>query len=110
MPEIDIGNQGIMIKCTPSKLYLNLLKTSNNKNDGINGGINGGINIIKTDSDIEIEILDLIKITSNITQVDLSVKLNVPLRRIQRCIANLKEKHILERRGSNKKGHWIINE
>lgn len=105
MPEIEITGEGIMIKCFPSKIYLNLLTKSLELNmEDKNGGLNGG----KSDSDIEKDILNFITLIPNITQLQLSTKLGVPLRTIQRCISNLKEQKAIERYGSKKKGYWVI--
>ena len=38
----------------------------------------------------------------------LSEKLNIPFRSVQRYISNLREKGFIERFGTNKSGHWKI--
>ena len=49
-----------------------------------------------------------LKINPNITQVELSNKLNVSRRTISTLLANLKEKGKIERVGSDRKGYWKI--
>lgn len=67
-------------------------------------------NITENCTDNEIKLLELLKINPNITQVELSNKLNVSRRTISTLLANLKEKSKIERVGSDRKGYWkIIN-
>jgi len=65
-------------------------------------------NITENCTDNEIELLELLKINPNITQVELSNKLNVSRRTISTLLANLKEKKKIERVGSDRKGYWKI--
>lgn len=65
-------------------------------------------NITENCTDNEIKLLELLKINPNITQVELSNKLNVSRRTISTLLANLKEKKKIERVGSDRKGYWKI--
>ena len=47
-------------------------------------------------------------INPNITQVELSYKLNLSRRTISTLLANLKKKGKIERVGSDRKGYWKI--
>ena len=53
-------------------------------------------NFTENCTDNEIKLLELLKINSNITQVELSNKLNVSRRTISTLLANLKEKKKLK--------------
>ena len=59
-------------------------------------------------TDNEMKLLELLKVNSNITQVELSNKLNVSRRTISTLFANLKEKGKIERVGLDRKGYWNI--
>ena len=89
-----------MIKCSPSKSYVNLL--TNNDINYINGGINGGIN------EVQKRILSIISKNPYITQKDISLLLEISLRTVERNVANLREKNKIRRIGSNKNGYWEI--
>lgn len=103
MPEIEINNDGIMIKCTPSKSYLKLLNEIT---------INDTINISSTCylTDTERIVLNILFKRANITQSELANESNNTLITIKRTLLSLKKKHIIERHGANKNGYWIINE
>lgn len=77
--------------------------TQNEKNNSASGTENG------TQIDTENLILDILKRTPDITQKDLSEKTNISLRTVKRIIQQLKEKGIIERVGSDRKGYWKIN-
>lgn len=59
-------------------------------------------------TDNEIKLLELLKINPNITQVELSKKLNVSRRTISTLLSHLKERGKIERVGSDRKGYWKI--
>ena len=63
-------------------------------------------NITENCTDNEMKILELLKINSNTTQVELSNNLNVSRRTISTLLSNLKEKEKIERVGSDRKGYW----
>ena len=65
-------------------------------------------NFTESCTDNEIKLLELLKINPNITQVELSNKLNVSRRTISTLLANLKEKGKIERVGSDRKGYWKV--
>ncbi len=77
--------------------------TGENKNNSANGTENG------TQIDTEKLILNLLEKTPDITQRELSEKTNTSLRTVKRIIQQLKEKDIIERVGSDRKGYWKIN-
>ena len=72
----------------------------------INGTINGIIN--GTINENEKIIYTLMKENHKITVTEIIEKTNIPRRTINRIIASLKEKEMIDREGSNKGGHWKI--
>ena len=79
-------------------------------NGTINGIINGTINgiINGTINENEKIIYTLMKENHKITVTEIIEKTNIPRRTINRIIASLKEKEMIDREGSNKGGHWKI--
>lgn len=77
------------------------------RNDGISGGTNVGINDGLTD--IDRQIINLVVKNCRITVRDVAAELNISLRQAERRFATLKANGIIERKGSNKNGQWIIN-
>ncbi len=73
-----------------------------NKNVGINVGINVGLN--KTEKTI----LGLLLVNPDETADDLSVKVGVTKRTIERSLASLREKGRIERIGSKKSGSRVV--
>lgn len=65
-------------------------------------------NFTENCTDNEMKLLELLKINPNMTQVELSDKLNVSRRTISTLLAKLKEKSIIKRIGSDRKGYWKI--
>lgn len=65
-------------------------------------------NFTENCTDNEIKLLGLLKINPNITQVELSNKLNVSRRTISTLLSHLKERGKIERVGSDRKGYWKI--
>ena len=78
------------------------------KNVQINVHKNVQINDYEKLSKIEKLILEIILENPEITQVNIATKLYKAPKTIQRGIASLKEKGIIERIGSNKKGYWKV--
>ena len=80
-------------------------------NGGISGGINGGLNDGTNGglTDIERQIINLIAKNSRMTVRDVATELSISLRQAERHFATLKANGIIERKGSNKNGQWIIN-
>lgn len=65
-------------------------------------------NFTENFTDNEINLLELLKINPNITQVELSNKLSVSRRTISTLLAHLKERGKIERVGSDRKGYWKL--
>ena len=57
----------------------------------------------------EKKILDYIRNKPNITQAELSSNLGISTRAVRKNIKNLKDRKIIERVGSDRKGYWKIN-
>ena len=72
--------------------------------EGINAGINEGIKITQLDHSI----LNLIKQSKFITNVQMAEKLNKATSTIERRIKVLKDNNIIHRIGAKKNGHWKI--
>ncbi len=87
-----------MVKCNPSKIYMDLLGEMKGKNVQIN-------NYDKL-TKIEKQILDIILENPEITQVTIASMLEMTPKTVQRGISKLKENKIIERVGSSKKGYW----
>jgi len=101
--KFEIRKNGFMVifyRKTDEEL-LNL--TGENKNNSANDTENG------TQIDTKKLILNLLEKTPDITQKELSEKTNISLRTVKRIIQQLKEKDIIERIGSDRKGYWKIN-
>jgi len=109
IPEIEIKTSGVMVKCNPSKIYMDLLNEMKGKNVHKNVHKNVQINNYKKLTKIEKNILDIISENPEITQVHIANKLKTTTKTVQRGIKTLKENGIMERVGSNKKGYWRIN-
>lgn len=108
IPEIEIKTSGVMVKCNPSEIYMDLLNEMKGKNVQINVHKNVQINDYANLTKIEKQILDMILGNPQITQINMADRLNTTPKTVQRGIATLKEKGIIERIGSNKKGYWEI--
>ena len=91
---------GVMIECKPSKKYIELLKAVKSKNVPIN--------VHKNFGKIESNILEIILECPEITQANIASILKITPKTVQRGISRLKEKEIIKRVGSNKKGYWEI--
>ena len=59
-------------------------------------------------NDIERQVLDMLRGDSSLSAAALAEKLEMSARQIQRILASLKEKQIIERIGSNKTGSWLV--
>lgn len=104
LPEVEIKSSGVMVKCVPSKVYMELLGKMKSKNEPINDPINDPINMTET----EIKIIELIRQNSQITRIELANTLKINESTVKRNINKLKNKGILKRIGANKNGHWEI--
>jgi len=67
-------------------------------------GVNASVNL----TDLQNNILELIKKNQNITYDELSSKLNTHRTTIMRNISKLKKLNLLKRIGSDKSGHWEV--
>lgn len=116
IPEIKIKKSGVMVKCNPSKIYINLLddiKSENvrenvRKNVRKNVHKNFEINNAEHLTKVEKQILKIIVENPEITQVNIAIKIKTTPKTVQRRIATLKEKNIIERVGSKRKGYWKL--
>ena len=108
IPEIEIKTSGVMVKCNASPIYMDLLEEMRGENVQINVHKNVQINNYEKLTKIEKEIFEIIIENPEITQVNIASKLWITPKTVQRGIATLKTKGIIERVGSNKKGYWKI--
>lgn len=104
LPEVEIKNSGVMVKCVPSKVYMELLDKMKGKNDPVNDLVNDPVNL----DEIERKILEIIKDNASITRKELSRLLDLSEATIKRKLSNLKQHNVIERVGSDKKGSWRI--
>lgn len=76
------------------------------RNDYLSGEINGEINgeISKNEE----KVLDTLRNNNKLTKQGLIESTNLSSRTIDRVLANLKSKGLLERQGSNKTGYWKV--
>lgn len=112
LPEVEIKNSGVMVKCVPSKVYMELLDKMKGKNDPVNDSVNDPANDPVNDpvnlDEIEIKMLEIIKDNASITRKELSKLLDLSEATIKRKLSNLKQHNVIERVGSDKKGSWRI--
>ena len=73
-------------------------------NDVINGAINGALN------ENEKIIYGAMKANPQITIAEIVQKARISRRTVERIIARLKEKELIERSGANKGGYWKVSE
>ena len=104
LPEVEIKSSGVMVKCVPSKVYMELLDKMKGKNDPVNDPVNAPVNL----DEIERKILEIIKDNASITRKELSRLLDLSEATIKRKLSNLKQHNVIERLGSDKKGSWRI--
>ena len=75
----------------------------------INGAINDVINgELKKLTDNELRILDCMRMDSSITKKSIVEKTEIASRTVDRAIADLIQRQIIERQGSRKTGRWIV--
>lgn len=104
LPKVEIKSSGVMVKCVPSKVYMELLDKMKGKNDPVNDPVNAPVNL----DEIERKILEIIKDNASITRKELSRLLDLSEATIKRKLSNLKQHNVIERLGSDKKGSWRI--
>ena len=80
-----------------------LSKTKNSRNIGENNGKNG-------ENSDENKVLEIIRITPNITQPQIAAQTNFSTRKVNRIISSLRGKEKITRIGRTKGGHWEIND
>lgn len=106
LPEYSVSDNGVIVT----------LYNRNYKNVGNNVGNNAGNNVIKKDTkkksaqDRRQNILGLMIDDSKITIPQLSKKLNVSAKTIERDIEKLKEENKIYRQGNSRDGTWIVLE
>ena len=59
-------------------------------------------------SDIEIRIVDAMRENSKITQSQLAARLGIDVNTIKYYVRNLSRDKVIERRGNNRSGEWVI--
>ncbi|MDR1130631.1 MAG: winged helix-turn-helix transcriptional regulator, partial [Prevotellaceae bacterium] len=69
-----------------------------------NAGVNAGVKLSKTQE----KIIALFKKDNTVSQSDIAKKLKINKTTVYRNIEKLKQLEILERKGSDKTGIWII--
>lgn len=82
----------------------------NKKNEGVSEGVNGPINELASEplNGNEIHIISLLKINPGMNREDIAVSLNRGITSVKRYISSLKEKNLIEYRGSRKTGGYYI--
>lgn len=108
LPKVEIKSSGVMVKCIPSNVYMELLGKIKSKNEPVNDPVNEPVNNPVKLEEVERKILEEFEINSNVTRKELAKLLNLSEATIKRKIANLKKNKIIERVGSDKNGHWKI--
>lgn len=63
-----------------------------------------------TISENDTKVLDLIRENPSITQAELKERMQISIVTVKRLMADLQRRGMIERQGSNRKGHWIILE
>lgn len=108
LPRVEIKSSGVMVKCVPSKVYMELLNKMKDKNVPDDVSQNVPDNVSQNLKEIEEEIMKNITDNPYITQQQMADKLKVNRKTIQRGLNSLKGKNIIERIGSDRKGFWKI--
>ncbi|MEW6181643.1 MAG: RNA-binding domain-containing protein [Bacillota bacterium] len=90
-----------------NKDKINSKDTIQNKplNVGLNDGINVGLNGLKGTQE---SVLGIIRNHPRITEKEVAEQLGVKSRTIERIIKELREKGLIERKGSKKAGYWEV--
>ena len=91
------GNNNIQFKENDVFLTIIPLKPIPD-NEGLNEGLN----------EVELKILQSIRATPGINMLNISKKLGIPYKTIERHIRNLTRKNFIERQGSKKTGGYVI--
>ncbi len=112
LPNIDINNDGIMIKCTPSKKYMEVLNQMNGNKNNFTDDFTDNFTDDFTDkfTNVENKILELVRNEPTISQSKLARSIGVSKKTITVNMNNLQKKQVLKRVGNNKSGYWEIKE
>lgn len=91
------------------------VKLKHNSNADIHVGIDVGdvgnvSNVSNRINDNEVLLIELIRQNSKITAKEIAETLKLSKRQCERIIADLKNRGILSRKGTNRTGYWIITE
>ena len=88
------------------------VKLKHNSNADIHVGIDVGDvgNVGNRINDNEVLLIELIRQSSKITAKEIADALKLSKRQCERIIADLKNRGILSRKGTNRTGYWIITE
>lgn len=82
-------------------------------NDGLNGGLNGGLNDGLNGglnlNERELQIIELLRNKPNSTINEIAASAGCSKRTIERSVAELKSKGIIDKEGSKKNGVWRVN-
>ena len=95
----------IDIPCHPDFVVDKVIFNRDGVKDGVKGGVKGGV---KELSEIQEIIISEIQNFPNITTSELSQKIDVKFRTLQRYISQLQSLGVLTREGGRKEGHWVI--
>ena len=95
----EIGSN--YIRCT-IPFDQEVIDQTDNKNVGMNVGMNVGLN--KTEK----KVIELLIEDQSLTSIELSEKIGVTKRTIERAFKSLQEKNMIERIGSKRDGNWIV--
>jgi ATP-dependent DNA helicase RecG len=125
LKNISYGNASLPDDCDEFGMDDDIVGTVNDENGGLNGangglndengglnGAGGGLNDENgglNDGD-RIIIIDTIRNEPTITISDMSEKIGIPLRTVERIVANLRKDGVINRVGSRKSGYWKIVE
>ena len=66
--------------------------------------------VTERQDEVEQKILNILKKNLDMTYVDLSAKLNISRKTVSQKIKKLKERGVIVRVGSDKKGYWEITD
>ena len=89
------------IRCT-IPFEQEVIDQTDNKNVGLDVGLNVGLN--KTEK----KVIELLIEDPSLTSIELSEKIGVTKRTIERAFKSLQEKNMIERIGSKRDGNWIV--
>ena len=59
-------------------------------------------------SDVEIRIVDAMRVNSKITQSQLAARLGIDINTVKYYVRSLSNKNVIERKGNNRSGEWVV--